>query len=56
MKLNIIQGIYNRYGENLSRQAEHQRREAYWALADNTSETNASFGLDENNIFQNGGW
>ena len=49
----IVNGVYNRYGENLTRQEEQHKRTSYWALSEPTEQR--TFGLDENNIFQDGG-
>ena len=49
----IVNGVYNRYGENISKQEDHHRRTSYWALNDTPEQR--QFDLDQNNVFGYGG-
>jgi hypothetical protein len=49
----IVNGVYNRAGQDVSRQDDQQRRVAYWAFSEPPSVR--SFGDDENNVFGSSG-
>lgn len=49
----IVNGVYNRSGQEVSRLEDQQRRNAYWAFSETPS--TRGFSDDENNVFGSGG-
>jgi hypothetical protein len=45
----IVNGVYNRSGQNLTKLEEQQKRNANWVFAEPA--TTRAFSQDENNVF-----